>query len=165
MTSVPVGSQVVGLGATAVKVLTAHSPLERLVCRPAVTVPGDASVAAAVEVMRVADVSALLVDGGGILTERDVARAVGAGVPVDALVADVATPHPLVVPGTMGVVEACGVMLNEEVRHLVIELADGTLGVVSLRDVAAVLLQVADPHLWLASLRVAVDAPSEIWLG
>lgn len=55
-------------------------------------------------------------------------------------------------------------MLNEHVRHLVVEV-DGRLGVVSLRDVAAVLLQGADPHLWLASLRVAVEAPTKTWLG
>jgi hypothetical protein len=31
--------------------------------------------------------------------------------------------------------------------------------------VTAVLLQAVDPHLWLTSLRVAIEAPAEIWLG
>lgn len=164
MTSVRVSSQVVGLGIAAVNVVTQHSSLVDLVCRPAVTIPRDASIADAVVAMRSAEVSALLVEEGGILTERDIARALGAGVPVDELVERVATPHPLVVPASMGVIEACALMLNEQVRHLVLEFDDGRLGVVSLRDVAAVLLQAADPHLWLASLRVAVG-PAEIWLG
>lgn len=66
--------------------------------------------------------------------------------------------------GATSVVDACAVMLNEEVRHLLVDV-DGALGVLSLRDVAAVLLQTAEPHIWLASLRVAIDTPAEIWLG
>jgi hypothetical protein len=36
---------------------------------------------------------------------------------------------------------------------------------VSMRDLLAVLLQTVDPNLWLTSLRVALDPPSEIWVG
>ena len=56
-------------------------------------------------------------------------------------------------------------MLNDEIRHLIIEFPDGTEGVVSLRDSVAVLLQTASPEVWLTSLRLAVEAPAEIWLG
>jgi hypothetical protein len=34
-------------------------------------------------------------------------------------------------------------MLNQEVRHLIIELSDGPAGIVSLRQIMAVLLQAA----------------------
>ena len=42
---------------------------------------------------------------------------------------------------------------------------DGTVSVLSLREVMAVLLQMTTPHLWLATLRVAVSTPPESWLG
>ena len=166
MTSIQLSSQAISLETTPASVVTHQSPLARLMTRPAVSIPRRASLTDAVDAMEAAGVSALLVDGlGGIITERDIARALGHGVAAAEPVERVATPHPLVVPASISVVEACGVMLNEQVRHLVVELADGCLGVVSLRDVAAVLLQAADPHLWLASLRVTVDGPAEIWLG
>lgn len=165
MASIQVSSQVLGLAA-AVNVVSQNSPLSRLVNRSALTIPAEATVADAAAAMEAAGVSALLVEGaGGVVTERDIARAMAHGVPGDELVDAVATRYPLVVPGSMPVVEACGVMLNEHLRHLLVDLDGDRVGIVSLRDVAAVLLQAADPHLWLASLRVAVESPAEIWLG
>ena len=56
-------------------------------------------------------------------------------------------------------------MLNQEIRHLVIDgCADGP-AVVSLRAVMAVLLQAVTPHIWLDRLRVAVSARPGTWLG
>jgi hypothetical protein len=63
------------------------------------------------------------------------------------------------------VTAGAALMLNEQVRHLIVELDDGATGVVSMRDLMAVLLQAVDSHLWLASLRMTIEAPSEIWLG
>ena len=146
-------------------VVCERSPLSTLVSRAAVTVDPRCTLADAVAAMEAAAVSALLVEKlGGIITERDIARALGHGVPVDETVARIATPHPIVVPGSTTVMEACATMLNEHVRHLVVALGD-TVGVISVRDVAAVLLQSTDPHIWLASLRVAIEAPAETWLG
>ena len=146
-------------------VVSPDSPLWALASRPALAVAGETTLAEAAEVMRAAGVSALLVDGaGGVVTEHDLARALSAGLTGADPVASVATRHPVVVPGTMPVVEAAGLMLNEHVRHLIVELEGGRVGMVSMRDVLAVLLQAADPHLWLTSLR-AVITPSEAWLG
>src|SRR5688572_8120347 len=148
-----------------VKVVSVNSPLSALLVRAAVTVAPEATLADAVATMEEAGVSALLVEhSAGIITERDIARALGHDAPTTTTVDRVATPHPVVVPGSMPVLEACAVMLNEQIRHLVVEV-DDALGILSLRDLAAVLLQSADPHLWLASLRVAIELPSEIWLG
>lgn len=120
----------------------------------------------AVETMRGEGVSALVVgDRAGVVTERDLLRAVPAGSALDETVERAATWHPIVVPGATTVVAAAGLMLNEHVRHLLIELDVGATGVVSIRDLMAVLLQAADPHLWLASPRAAIEMPSEIWLG
>ena len=62
-------------------------------------------------------------------------------------------------------ITAAGLMLNEQVRHLLVELDTGAVGVVSIRDLLAVLLQAVDLHLWLTSLRVAIETRSEMWLG
>jgi hypothetical protein len=57
-------------------------------------------------------------------------------------------------------------MLNQEVRHLIVELPDASSGIVSLRCILAVLLQAAQPELWLSSLRIKVEIPSsETWLA
>jgi CBS domain-containing protein len=149
-----------------VRATDATSPLSALVCRPAVCVPSDSSLHEAAQAMRDAGVSALLVDRGtGIVTERDLARALAAGCQPADPVASAVTPHPITCDPSTGVVDAAALMLNEQVRHLVVELPGGGLGVVSIRDVLAVLLQAADHRVWLTSLRVAVEAPTDIWLG
>ncbi len=146
-------------------VVSARSPLSALLCREAVAVDPTCTLAEAVAVMEAESVSALLVERiGGIVTERDLARALGHGVAVDEAVAAIATLRPLVVPGTTTVASAGATMLNRQVRHLVVDLGD-RLTVVSLRDITAVLLQGADPRLWLTSLRLTIEAPSELWLG
>ena len=146
-------------------VVSGKSPVSSLLGRPVVTIAPEATLAAAVESMEAAGVSALLVDRlGGIITERDIARALGHGVAVDEPVDGIATPHPLVVPGSTTVVAACALMLNEQVRHLIVD-HDGTFGMISLRDVAAALLQSSDPQIWLTSLRLAIETPPETWLG
>jgi CBS domain-containing protein len=148
------------------RVVDPRSPLSELVTHEAVTVPESCSLAEAVEVMQSAGVSALVVgDRAGIVTERDFARALGAGYARTAAVEAIASRHPLTVPGETTVMAAAGLMLNEHVRHLLVELDTGTIGVVSIRDVLAALLQAVDPHLWLTSPRVAIEAPSEMWLG
>lgn len=156
--------------------LTETSPLSALGRRPAVKVPVAATLADAIAAMEAADVSSVLVvddeDVGwpattsmpGILTERDVVRALGRGSTLDDPVGPLATRHPVLVAEELSVLTALAVMLSEDVRHLVVVGADG-VSVVSLRDVAAVLLDHADPHLWLASLRLAVGDPSELWIG
>ncbi len=148
-----------------VRVVSHRSTLGEFVVRPPERVTAMCSLEAAVRQMEQAGVSSLLVDGDGIVTERDIARALGHGMANEAPVEAVATWHPLVVPSSMTVVDACATMLNEQLRHLVIETATGERLVVSLRDVAAVLLQSADPQLWLSSLRSAIDPPAETWLG
>lgn len=149
-----------------VRVVEPHSSLATLIPRAALAISPSCTLADAAETMRAEGVSALVIgDHSGIVTERDLARAVAAGLANDEPVERSATRHPLVVPGATTVVAAAGLMLNEHVRHLLVELDDGTIGVVSIRDLMAVLLQAADPHLWLTSLRVAIETPTQIWLG
>jgi CBS domain-containing protein len=151
---------------TRARVVSAESPVADLVTRPPVVVSPAATVAEVAAAMRAAAVSAALVDEGGRLVhERDLAGAFADGVDGAATVGNLALAAAVVVPGKLPIVTAAGVMLNERTDHLVVEMSDGGFALVSMTDVTAVLLQAVDPHLWLTSLRVAIEAPAEIWLG
>jgi CBS domain-containing protein len=95
--------------------------------------------------MRFNDVGCVpVIDNGrlsGILTERDLARAVADCVdPRKAVVADYMTSQPIVVDAEATVVEATRVMIDAGIRHLPV-LEDGRMvGVMSMRDILAELL-------------------------
>jgi signal-transduction protein with cAMP-binding, CBS, and nucleotidyltransferase domain len=147
-------------------VLDARSPIGRLVVREPVAVDETATLSEAAAVMRHANVSCVLIGAhGAIATERDLTRAVAAGLSADEPILTVASRDPVRVGALIPLVDAAALMLNQEIRHLIIEFPDGNEGVVSLRDIVAVLLQSANPHLWLTSLRLAIETPTEIWLG
>lgn len=151
---------------TRARVVSAESPIADLVTRPPIVVSPAATLAEVAAAMRAAGVSAALVDEGGRLVhERDLAGALADGFDGEATVADLALSSAVVVPGGIPVVTAAGAMLNERTDHLVVDMSCGGFALVSMTDVAAVLLQAVDPHLWLASLRVAIETPAEIWLG
>jgi len=151
----------------AVPVVHFRSPLSLLVTRPAVQVAGTATLSAAGALMGAENVSALVVDNGtGIVSERDMTRALAAGLGGDSPVSAVATAAPLTVRADISILDAAAMMLNQEVRHLVVTLSDTTLAVVSLRAVFAVLLQAAQPETWLIDLRERIElSQSELWLG
>lgn len=128
-----------------------------MVLREAVTVRGTDTLGRAGELMRRHNVSALLVDDGrAIVSERDMTRGLSLGLGPDDPVDTVATPRPVTVDEATAIVDAAALMLNEEIRHLVVALPDGRFGIVSLRAVLAVLLQAARPELWLDRLRLQV---------
>jgi CBS domain-containing protein len=141
------------------RVIHHGSPVEWLVVRPTVRIAPDATLADAGERMARANVSALLVGSGrdGIVTERDLSRAVAAGYSTGATVAEFATPNPITVTGKTPIVDAAALMLNEEVRHLVVAMANGDQGIVSMRAVVAVLLSSADDRVWLSQLRLSIS--------
>jgi CBS domain-containing protein len=149
-------------------VIHLHSPVSSLVSRPVVRIHAHDTLILASQVMGSQNVSALLVGPGhvAIVTERDLTRALAAQYPPDTPVGKVATPLPQPVPGTTDILDAAAFMINQEVRHLIVELPDGSDGVVSIRDIMAVLLQAAKPELWLSSLRIKVEIPGpEAWPG
>jgi len=141
----------------AVPVVGPNSPVRHLISRSVIEAPADATLAEAASTMRKANVSALLVgDDRRIATERDITRALAAGLSPDAPVAAVATPRPITVGPETTVIEAAACMLNDEVRHLLVQVGERGEGIVSMRDVMAVLLQAATPQVWLSSLRLAI---------
>lgn len=143
-----------------------HSPVSNLVQRQAPRITSDTTLTRASQVMLAERTSALLVGPGtgGIVTERDLTRALASEYPPETPVAEIATPLPLSVRPETDILIAAATMLNQEVRHLVVEMPGGGEGIVSLRQIMAVLLQAAQPDIWLAALRVNVEMP-EIWLG
>jgi signal-transduction protein with cAMP-binding, CBS, and nucleotidyltransferase domain len=151
----------------ALSVMHLHSPVSHVVIRPAVHVSSHDSLTLVSQTLRSNNVSAALVgpDRTAIVTERDLTRALAAEYPADMPVVRVATPLPITVPADTDILEAAALMLNQDVRHLIVDLEDGSAGIVSMRDIMAVLLQAAKPDLWLSSLRLRVEIPSETWLG
>ncbi|MFP3914126.1 MAG: CBS domain-containing protein [bacterium] len=142
------------------------SPVITLVERAAVTIEAGASLADAARLMRLEGVSSVLVNGGmAIATERDISRGIGAGVAPEEKVGTVATPHPVVVDGSLSVAKCAGIMLHEEIRHLIVRMPDGSAGVVSLRDVAAVMLRNVEIEPRRPIRRESGSIPSEAWLG
>jgi CBS domain-containing protein len=148
------------------KVLGPSADIRHLMVREPVRVPIGSSLRESASIMRGAGVSAVLLgDGAAIATERDLTSALAAGMGPDESIAAVASTNPIRVPEHTSVTEAAALMLNQEIRHLVVDGADGRVSIISFREVMAVLLDMASPHVWLATLRVAVAAPPESWLG
>lgn len=82
----------------------------------------------------------------GILTERDVLRAVGSGLDPDALVAQWLTPAPETVEPSATAEEALTLMHQGGFRHLPVVDGDELVGIVSVRDVLRVGVQDASPR-------------------
>jgi CBS domain-containing protein len=82
-------------------------------------------------------VGAIIVTEGtrltGILTERDVLRAVGSG-KIDGTVGDWMTPHPDTATASATIGEAAAMMLHGGYRHVPIVEGDHAVGIVSIRD-------------------------------
>lgn len=103
--------------------------------------PGDSlrSVAVALAAARTG-LGIVEVDGGGVITERDVLRAIADGTDLDAATAaDHMTADPVAVPGATPLGEACDLMISRNVRHLLVAENGELVGVLNMRDVVGVL--------------------------
>jgi predicted transcriptional regulator len=115
-----------------------------LVRRPAVWVDPDATLRQLAGLFAAEVIGAALVRGhqdiAGIVSERDVVRSLAEGEdPSRTRVRDVMTEDVLAVPASMPVARAVRMLLDAEVRHLVVEAGDGPVHVVSMRDLVAAL--------------------------
>lgn len=143
-----------------------QADIRRLVVGPAPVLPAGATIREVAMALRALNASALLIDGPDqIITERDLTRAWSHGFSGEEPVGRIATRHPIVVGPETSVVEAAALMLNREVRHLIVVDDEVTVGIVSLRTVLAVLLQAVQPELWLSTLRVSITEAPEQWIG
>ena len=119
--------------------------------------------------MRAHDISALVVGTPGdlvsIVTERDLTQALADAQPPEAAVEAIASPEPLTVSPDATVMDAATLMLRTGIRHLVVTKGRRAVGVVSMRDVLAALIQAVTPETVFVMLeRLRLDPP-ELWLG
>ncbi|HEX6677236.1 MAG TPA: CBS domain-containing protein [Actinomycetes bacterium] len=113
-----------------------------------VVADGGEPLADAATRMRENQVGSLVVlDGGrlaGILTERDLTRAIAEGAePETVSVADYMTGYPVAVSPDMDVREAVVAMLEQECRHLPVVADERVVGMVSIRDLLGTAIRVA----------------------
>ncbi|HXR21548.1 MAG TPA: CBS domain-containing protein, partial [Acidimicrobiales bacterium] len=138
-----------------------ESPVGLIAHGKPVQVAGNCSIGEAAQIMRAANISSALVAGlpeqsPGIVTERDLARALAAGLgPMDRL-SNVAVLHPVAVSSSMSVIDAAAKMLHDEIRHLLVVDEGDLVGILSIRDIMAVLLHSLTPEVWVETLREAV---------
>jgi signal-transduction protein with cAMP-binding, CBS, and nucleotidyltransferase domain len=116
--------------------------IEALVKRPAVTISSGATIRQAAEVFTREKIGLLVVAGSvspvkaqAVISERDVVRAVAKGAPLTGQLDSIATKKLISVKRSDTASKAVRLMLENGIRHIVVENDDGTLfGVVSIRD-------------------------------
>jgi signal-transduction protein with cAMP-binding, CBS, and nucleotidyltransferase domain len=116
--------------------------VEALIRRPPVTISGNATIRQAAEVFAREKIGLLVVATStsparalAVISERDVVRAVAAGTSLAAKLETVATKRLVSVKRSDMPSKAVRLMMDNGIRHLVVENDDGSLfGVLSIRD-------------------------------
>lgn len=91
----------------------------------------------------------LVLDGGrlvGIMTERDLMRAVARGLPGDAVVAEYMTKDPETIEPDDTTQQAAVLMIHGGFRHLPVVEGDDVVGILSIRDLMRVVLEDSAPR-------------------
>jgi uncharacterized protein len=116
--------------------------------------------------MREANVSLVLVGADeAILTERDLRRALNAGLGPKDPVAGTCVTDMISIDQDTTVVQAAAEMLRHEIRHLLVHNYRGeVVGVVSITDVVRVLVDAMDPAVWVL-LQQTLSVKTEVGLG
>jgi CBS domain-containing protein len=118
--------------------------------RDLLTVEPDLPIVEVAKRMVAKDVGAVLVydDGAlaGILTERDVLRAVADGLAEDTLVRERMTPHPETLDADDTTDHAAVLMIHGGFRHLPVIENGEVVGVLSIRDLMRVVLEDSVPR-------------------
>ena len=118
--------------------------------RDLLTVGGDERIVDAARRMVARGVGAVLVMDGdrlaGILTKRDVLKAVGEGTVEEARVTDRMTRHPETIEAGETTEHAAALMIHGGFRHLPVLDGGAVVGIVSIRDLMRVVLEDAAPR-------------------
>ena len=113
--------------------------------RDLLTIEPDAGLGEAARRMASRGVGAVVVLDGerlsGILTERDLLKAVAAGLREDAKVADWMTRHPETIESGDSTDHAASIMIHGGFRHLPVVDEGRTVGILSIRDLMRVSLE------------------------
>ena len=118
--------------------------------RDLLTVSPETGLGEAAKRMAARAVGAVIVFEGerlaGILTERDVLRAVAAGTAEGALVGDCMTRHPETIEPSDTTDHAAALMIHGGFRHLPVVEGGRTVGILSIRDLMRVALEDTSPR-------------------
>jgi CBS domain-containing protein len=118
--------------------------------RDLLTIDPDAPLAEAARRMASRGVGAVVVLDGdrltGILTERDVLKAVAGGFQAEARVRDWMTRHPETVESNDATDHAAALMIHGGFRHLPVVDEGRTVGILSIRDLMRVALEDSAPR-------------------
>ena len=118
--------------------------------RDLLTVESSLRVAEVAERMVEREVGAVLVMDGdrlaGILTERDILRAVARGIRDDAVVGDWMTTHPETIGPDETTEHAATLMMHGGFRHLPVVEGDEVVGILSIRDLMRIALSDSAPR-------------------
>jgi len=121
-----------------------------IMTRGPLSVGADARLTAAASTMSDRRVGAVVVFEGdallGILTERDILRAVAEGRVEGARVADWMTPHPETIEPSESTDTAATLMIHGGFRHLPVLEEGKVVGIVSIRDLMRVVLDDSAPR-------------------
>ena len=129
------------------------APAEKLVRRSAVYVWPDTTLREVAEILERESIGLVLVrrEAGfaGVVSERDVVRAVAEGLDLDAdRAADVMTYEIAYIDASDSIEHVADMMLAGDMRHVAVQGVDGQVGVISVRDVVPVLLaELAKPSI------------------
>jgi CBS domain-containing protein len=109
----------------------------------ALTDRSDDSLASAARKMREQQTGSLLITGGdqllGIVTERDILRAVAEDIPLDTPISEVMSKDLVTAEPSTSLREAARIMTEKWIRHLPVLEGGSLVGIVSQRDLAGVL--------------------------
>lgn len=141
---------------------TADAPspalLGDLAPRPVVAVGRSTSLVDAARTMRDREIGCLVVAEPGervaVVTERDLVSALASGQGSDVDVGALADGDPLTMPADAGVLDAAMAMLGRGVQYVVVTHVGHAVGVVSMSDVLAVVVEAVVPErLFLIAVR------------
>jgi CBS domain-containing protein len=125
-------------------------PVHRHMSRDLLTVEADAPVVAVAQRMADRNVGAVLVlEAGrlaGIMTERDLMRAVARGLDDDAQVGQCMTANPDTIRPDDTIEHAAVLMIHGGYRHLPVVDGDEVVGVLSIRDLVQVVVEDSAPR-------------------
>jgi predicted transcriptional regulator len=122
--------------------------------RKLITIQHDETIKNAAIIMKNEKVSSLLVKKDdeivGIVTERDVVYSIANGIHYDEKVEKIMTKNLITIEANKDVSEAVILMLNKNVRHLVVKDKDNKIiGVISVRDLMRAFLEtIIDLAVW-----------------
>lgn len=124
-----------------------HDPVERIMSSPVATIDGHDSLRVAAETLTAAHIGALIVTSDeddrplGLISERDVVRALAAGGdPDEVWAADVVGLDTVWANPTDSTFDVARLMRDAEVRHMPIRSGENCVGMVSIRDVLRILI-------------------------